>query len=865
MDFRILGPLEVSDDGRQLDLGGGKQRALLAILLLHANEVVSSDRLIEALWEEEPPETAQKALQVYVSGLRKALGKERLETKPPGYRLRVQEDELDLARFQRLAEERPRDALSLWRGEPLSEFAYQHFAQAEIARLEEARLACVERRIEEDLEAGRHGSLVGELEQLVREHPLRERLRAQLMLALYRSGRQAEALEAYQDARRTMVEELGIEPGRSLRDLHKAILEQRPTLDPEASEKSAPSSSRSLSPASSTAAVLERDQRPERKTVTVVHVQVALASEDLVDVDPEILGKVMSRAFDETRSAVEAHEGTVQTITGDSLTSVFGLPAVHEDDAARAVRAAEEIGARLLDLAHRIEDAGGRRLEIRIGVSTGAVMTGPAAGSLGATGPPLTTAARLAQDAEPGGVVLDDATQRASAVRRDGGRFTSPMVGRARERRRLHDAFEQAVGDDSCQLFTILGAAGVGKSRLVQEFLSDIADRALLARGRCLPYGEGITFWPVLEAIKDVAGVEESDDALSALATLIEHEENATVVAQRVSELIGLAEATAGIEEGFGAVRAFVEGLAVGRPLVLVFDDVHWGEPTFLDLVEHLADWSRGAPILLLCMARPELLDVRPTWGGGKVNATSVLLEPLSEGECAELVANLVGETQLAEEVEGRIASAAEGNPLFVEEVLSMLIDEGLLVREDGRWIATADLTAFPVPATIQALLAARLDQLSAHERAAIESAAVEGKVFHESSVVQLTGADLGTPDALAALVRKELIRPVRPVFAGERGYRFRHLMIRDAAYDSIPKELRATLHEQHVAWLEERSASARSSSRRSSATTSSRRVGTEPSSEPSTTRHGRWAGAPLSGSVPRAAARSRAAMCRLG
>jgi predicted ATPase/DNA-binding SARP family transcriptional activator len=230
MEFRVLGPLEVLEDGRQVELGGAKQRALLAILLLHANEVVSSDRLIEAMWDEQPPETAQKALQVYVSRLRKALGKQRLETKARGYRLRLAEGELDLERFRRLAENRPREALGLWRGEPLSEFAYQRFAQTEIARLEELRLSCVERRIEQDLEDGRHAALVGELEPLVREHPLRERLRAHLMLALYRSGRQAEALEAYRDARRVLTEELGLEPTDELKQLQRAILAHDPSL-----------------------------------------------------------------------------------------------------------------------------------------------------------------------------------------------------------------------------------------------------------------------------------------------------------------------------------------------------------------------------------------------------------------------------------------------------------------------------------------------------------------------------------------------------------------------------------------------------------------------------------------------------------
>jgi DNA-binding SARP family transcriptional activator len=218
MEFHILGPLEVIASGQALDLGGQKQRALLAILLLDANHVVSASRLIEALWDDEPPETAQKAVQVYVSQLRKLLGKDRLETKPPGYRLRVDEGELDLDRFRGLVEEGSYDeALAHWRGRPLSDFASQRFAQAEIARLDELRVSCLEARIEHGLAQGRHLSLVGELDALVREHPLRERLRGQLMLALYRSGRQAEALDTCQSGRRLLVEELGLEPGEALK------------------------------------------------------------------------------------------------------------------------------------------------------------------------------------------------------------------------------------------------------------------------------------------------------------------------------------------------------------------------------------------------------------------------------------------------------------------------------------------------------------------------------------------------------------------------------------------------------------------------------------------------------------------------
>ena len=829
MEFRILGPLEVLDDGRQVDLGGPKQRALLAILLLHANEVVSTDRLMDALWEDEAPETSRKALQVYVSQLRKVLGKERLHTRAPGYRVRVEPDELDLARFQSLvASGRPEDALSLWRGPALAEFAYQRFAQPEIARLEELRLDCIRNRVEMDLASGRHSSVVGELEALVAEHPLHEELRAQLMLALYRSGRQAEALAVFQEGRRALVDELGIDPSRVLRELERAILQHDPSLDVEQispGEEEPPRPS-DAPPASVTV-------RPEvRKTVTVLCVAITTSSERGGRLDPEALRHTSSRAFGEAQAVVEQHGGSLETLAADRLTAVFGLPVVHEDDALRGVRAADEIRAHLTRLAETLAPEREVRLELRIGVSTGAVVTGGAPGAhVRATGEPLPMSSWLVRGAQAGEILLDETTNRlvrdsvgvesravdsipvfrlvrVSDAAGHVGRFASPMVGRERERRRLHDAFEQAVSDRSCQLFTIMGAAGVGKSRLVREFLGDVNDQAVVAQGRCLPYGEGITYWPLLEAVKDVAGLddaESSEQSRLRLDALLKGEEEADLVAQRLTEILGLAETVVGVEDAFQAVRRFFEALARKRPLVLVFDDVHWGEATFLDLVEHIADWSRDAPLVLVCIARPELLDARPSWGGGKLNATAVLLEPLSDEQCRRLIENFVGEAELAEEVEARIEAAAEGNPLFVEEMLSMLIEDGLLVRDNGRWVPTRDLADVPVPPTINALLAARLDQLDDSERAVIEPASVEGKVFHEDAVADLApeAVDPAVSTALAGLVRKELIRPERPLFAGGRAFRFRHLLIRDAAYESIPKEARAAFHERYAAWLE--------------------------------------------------------------
>jgi tetratricopeptide (TPR) repeat protein len=367
------------------------------------------------------------------------------------------------------------------------------------------------------------------------------------------------------------------------------------------------------------------------------------------------------------------------------------------------------------------------------------------------------------------------------------------MVGRDRERRRLHGAFETAVGDRSCQLFTVLGLAGVGKSRLVQEFLGDLETEALVLRGRCLSYGEGITYWPLREAVQEAAGLEDTDSperGMERLVGLFEDEKDSEALARGVGELIGLAEVGLGAEASFTAVRVLFESLAHRTPLVIVFDDIHWGEATFLDLVEHAADWIREAPVLLVCIARPELLELRPSWGGGKLNATTVLLEPLSQQESAQLVDNLAP-AELQESITERIVEAAEGNPLFVEEMLALAMEDG---REAG----------LEVPPTIQALLAARLDRLGDDERAVIERAAVQGKVFYEDAVTELAPEELrpAVASALGSLLLKELIRPERPSLGGH-AYRFRHLLIRDAAYEAISKEARADMHERFGRWLE--------------------------------------------------------------
>ena len=524
--------------------------------------------------------------------------------------------------------------------------------------------------------------------------------------------------------------------------------------------------------------------RQQRKTVTVLFCDVAGSTALGESTDPEALRSLLARYFNRMKEVVERHGGTVEKFVGDAVMAVFGVPVVHEDDALRACRAAVEMRDALPELGIRG----------RIGVNTGEVVTGTEERL--ATGDAVNVAARLEQAAEPGEVLIGAETvglvrdavelgeERQLELKGKSGlvaayplvaaagevsrRSDVPIVGRERERRALDDAWERVRSERSCHLFTVLGAAGVGKSRLTAEFLGSLADAAVV-RGRCLSYGEGITYWPVVEVALQLGRRPSDPRAAAAIASLLgESEEPATA------------------DEIAWAFRKLLEESA---PVVCVFDDLHWAEPTFLDLVDHVADWSRDAPILLVCIARPEFLDRRSTWAGGKLNATTVLLEPLTTGETDELMELLLGDSALAEPLRARIREAAEGNPLFVEQMLAMVAES-----------PNGDVV---VPPTIQALLAARLDQLDPSERGVLERGSVEGKVFHRGGVEALAPDERDVPTKLMALVRKELVRPDRTQLPGDDAFRFRHLLIRDAAYDGLPKAARAELHERFAVWLE--------------------------------------------------------------
>jgi class 3 adenylate cyclase/tetratricopeptide (TPR) repeat protein len=579
--------------------------------------------------------------------------------------------------------------------------------------------------------------------------------------------------------------------------------------------------------------------RELRKLVTVVFADITGSTSLGEQVDPELLRRVLERYFEEMRRILEHHGGTVEKFIGDAIMAVFGIPSLHEDDALRAVRATAEMRERLTELNEQLEADYGMQLQAKMGVASGEVVAGdPGRGDWFVTGDTVNVAERLERSAAPGEIVISEETCRLArdavelepleplAVKgkaepviacrllnvKPGAagherRSDSPMVGRAAELELLRQAFGRAVSERACHFFTVLGAAGVGKSRLLSEFLDGLQPEATVLTGRCLPYGEGITFWPALEAVSQAAGLTEGDSpelARAKIAELLSGEDASSLAAERAAGLLGFAETTASADEGFWGMRKLFEALARRAPLVLVFDDLNWAEPTFLDLLEHVADWSRDAPILLVGMARPELMEMRPGWAGGKRNATTIFLEPLSDSESGKLINNLLGQAALAAEVQAKVQEAAGGNPLFVEETLAMLIEDGLIVRRNGRWVVAGQLSEVRVPPTIQLLLASRLDQLAPQERQAIECAAVEGDIFHLGSVQALTPPEArgGVGDCLLALVRKELIRPHRATFAGEDAFRFRHLLIHEAAYNAVPKEVRADLHENYSRWL---------------------------------------------------------------
>ncbi|HEX7172942.1 MAG TPA: BTAD domain-containing putative transcriptional regulator [Candidatus Limnocylindria bacterium] len=806
MEFRILGPTEVLDGGRQVPLPSGRGRALLALLVLHAGEPVSADRLIDELWGEDPPPTARTVVHGLVSRLRGLLEPGRAKTQPGallqrlegGYRFAIEPEAVDAHRFKRLIDESrgaPEEmraaklsaALSLWRGPALADFAYEPFAQRAISALEELRIQALEDRIEADLALGRAADLVPELEQLIEEHPLRERLRGSLMLGLYRSGRQADALQVYREVRSLLVEELGLEPGPTLRELETAILRQDPVLD-------VPSRDRvRTGPSASTGSWLPR----ERRTVTVAVLDVAPGADP--NADAEAVGRLGAHGARVAAEVIERHGGRVERELGDTLIALFGFPVAHEDDALRALRAIADAQAAVVALNGSPSALEGVVYQSRAGIETGdIVVAGPGAALRDAVaGPVVRAAGRLQQVAPDGEVVVGPAAQRllrgavimkpsdgapegttgwqileivvgAPAIPRA---FDTPMFGRQGELTRLRSAFRRMVSSGTVRRLTVLGDAGIGKSRLARELVSSIGADANAITQRCPAPGEGVALLPVRETLIEAAGFL----GWRGLHRLLADDHDGHHVAPEIATAIGLRAEPGSVAVLFPAVRRLLEALASRRPLVIVLEDLHWAEPTFLDLVDCLAREATER-ILLLCLARPDIVERRPEWKSTDV----VELEPLSTADVGSLVADRAG--SIGPDVVRRIIEISEGNPLFAEQLL----------------VALGDGPVGAVPASLGGLLTMRLDRLGPGERDLLRCASIVGLEFELDAVSGLLPPD-ATPFLGRHLKSMEQRRFIQRT--GPTTFRFHHALIRMAAYQSIAREDLAALHERFAEW----------------------------------------------------------------
>jgi class 3 adenylate cyclase/tetratricopeptide (TPR) repeat protein len=581
-------------------------------------------------------------------------------------------------------------------------------------------------------------------------------------------------------------------------------------------------------------ALLERAAiQEERKTLSVVFCDLKDSTGLGERLDPEPLGEVLDLYFTAMTRVLTRHGGTIQKFIGDAVVAAFGIPVLHEDDALRAVRAAVEMREALARLNRQLEAGYGISLAARTGVHTGEVVVRIAVNEQQVlTGDTLNTAARLEQAAGADEILIGEATYRlvrgavdveavaplelkgkgepvpAFRLLRVFGdeqasrRHLAPFVGREDELGTLVSAYDRAVAARRCHLVTVFGEAGVGKSRLVRALLEAESDGATILRGRCLPYGEAITFWPWLRIVREAAGIDQDVVGDEARAKVEELSGDAEI-ARRVASALDWSEEELPVPELFWGFRELLEGLARDRPLIVVMDDVHWGAPTFIELIEDLVERVADAPMLIVCTARPGMLEAQPDWSDGP-SATRLSLTRLPDEASAQLIENMTGGLEMPDRIRATIVRAAEGNPLFVEQLVSMLIERGTLVQAGGRWQATGDLGRLEVPPSIQALLSARLDRLDAAERGLVDPASVIGLEFPSDAVREIapSGVRDGAPEILSSLVAKRLVRQEASVDE-ETDFRFDHLLIRDAAYGGVLKRARAEFHEAYAEWLE--------------------------------------------------------------
>jgi class 3 adenylate cyclase/tetratricopeptide (TPR) repeat protein len=598
----------------------------------------------------------------------------------------------------------------------------------------------------------------------------------------------------------------------------------------------------------------------EFRIVTVVFCDVVKSTELERELDPQPMQQLLARYGEAVRKALGGRGASVGKRHGDGFMAAFGVPELHEDDALRAVRAAAELRASLDELAKEVREQRGLEFHVRLGINTGNVLVRDA-GTLEEelTGTAVNLAKRFEEAAGAGEILLGEETYRlvTDAVKAEPAgpltvkgaaepqnvwrllevlpdrpgrlrRPVAPMVGRGREQELLLRLFERAAAEGSCHLVSVLGSAGVGKSRLVDEFVGTLGDQASVLRGHCPAFRDSVTLWPMVEVVRQAAGIAPDDapeQARAKLGELLGGEERGKLVTERLAQLLGFGQDTGLPEDTFWALQRLLETLARRRPLVLVIDDLQWADPILLDAIEHVAEHA-DAPLVLLCMARPdELFAHRQHWPGGKPNALSFQLSPLPEREGEQLVVHLLGGDRVDQAVQAHINEWAQGFPLLVEELVNNLRDEGLLRAANGRWTLqvgsedAAERRARTVPTSIHTLLLARLDRLGARGRTVIEPAAVVGQQFHLGDIEALQPD--ASPTELAAgiqeLVRLDLIRadhgptsaPLPP--NSGPGYRFRHATIKTVAYERLPDDRRAELHERYADWLERETGDRRS------------------------------------------------------
>jgi class 3 adenylate cyclase/tetratricopeptide (TPR) repeat protein len=552
----------------------------------------------------------------------------------------------------------------------------------------------------------------------------------------------------------------------------------------------------------------------ERKLATVLFVDLVDSTALVTGADPEVVRRRVQTFFDRVSHCVTTHGGIVEKFAGDAVMAAFGIPTAHEDDAERAIRA----GLAILEAVEELE------LEARVGVESGEVVAEDGEATF-ATGEAVTLAARLEQAAQPGQLVIGPGAHRLTLGRIEvedlgpvdlkgvqqqvwawralgtngsgGARprtMQAPLVGREAELDLLQNTYERALRDGRAHLFTIYGEPGVGKSRLAREFSEGLEGSTVLP-GRSLPYGEGVTYWPLAEMVKCAAGIADDDPLDVAIEKL-----RAFCEDEAVADLLGLAsgvleavQSEASAQEIAWAAREWAQRVAQEQPLVLVFEDIHWAEEPLLELIEHLATWVREAPLLILCLARPELLDIRPSWGGGRVRATSIELEALQREESEQLVEALLDGGELSEEGRRALLDKTEGNPLFVEETMRMLAEEGTESVER-------------IPDTVQALIAARIDRLPSQAKAILQRAAVIGRIFWASALQRLSPDLESIEEPLDDLLLRDFVlSEERSSISGENAFRFKHVLIREVAYASLTKSARADHHAAFAEWLKER------------------------------------------------------------